>query len=515
MPGGRHKVDFPRPADVLARLSRFARRLGDALGELVARDAVLRERERHIRQRAALLADVQRDHAALAALMGNMSEGLLILDADRRVRYHNAQANRIAGLQPKELIGRPFEEAFAASITYVTNADKVQAQWHEALHVTHDRTRFEVRIERLGSHFDLLVDVFSLTIGGSGEICERGVLLRDVTAERALARTKDEFVSIVSHEIRNPLTSIVGFSELLALGLVAPEKVQDSLQTLHREAQRLHTIVDDLLQLQRIETGRSDYSFGPVELRPVVEQVVSTLSVQATAAHRLEIDVPANLPAVWADREKLTQVVINLVGNAIKYSPSGGEVRIAATREPTLGTNGGAGSGEVVHLSVSDEGLGVPAEALPRIFERFYRVEHDDRKHIGGTGLGLAIVKKIVEAHGGQVMVNSAYGEGSTFTVVLPVTAPEASCARSESHVAHDADAGSFGRFGRFGTYGSYGGHGTYHGDESRGDTGDDEGNETRGDAGDDEGHDMRGGDDRLDTAHEGRLAPEVSSQRS
>lgn len=230
---------------------------------------------------------------------------------------------------------------------------------------------------------------------------------------RELDRAKSEFVSIVSHELRTPLTSIQGFSELLLTRPIPAAEARQCLATIHREAERLGRIVTDLLDLSRIESGRQNPLVPePLELGPLITANAELFRSQSEA-HAIECEIAEALPPVLADRDGLDRVLKNLLSNAIKYSPGGGVVRILA------GVS--AEDGERVELVVEDQGVGIPAEALPRIFARYARVPHPATGHVRGLGLGLALVKSLVEAQGGRVRVESEVGTGSRFIVSLPI----------------------------------------------------------------------------------------------
>ncbi|MBI3028104.1 MAG: GAF domain-containing protein [Candidatus Rokubacteria bacterium] len=229
---------------------------------------------------------------------------------------------------------------------------------------------------------------------------------------RELDRAKSDFVSIVSHELRTPLTSIQGFSELLLTRPPAAEGARRCLEAIHREAERLGRIVADLLDLARIESGR-ERALGPVPLAlgPLVDANAHLFQSQS-ATHTIERDLPPALPPVLADHDALDRVLKNLLANAIKYSPAGGPIRVWARVAEESGS---------VELGVEDRGVGIPAAALPGIFERYCRVPHPDTAAVGGLGLGLALVKSLVEAQGGRIRVESEPGVGSRFVVSLPI----------------------------------------------------------------------------------------------
>jgi signal transduction histidine kinase/DNA-binding response OmpR family regulator/HAMP domain-containing protein len=235
--------------------------------------------------------------------------------------------------------------------------------------------------------------------------------VRDITQRRAAERLKDEFVSTVSHELRTPLTSIRGFAELLLTRPFAPEQQREFVTVIHRETLRLTQLINDFLDLQRIESGRQVYQMARVELMPLLRETLALFHLDDT--HPLDLEVPTSLPPVEVDADRLRQVLTNLLSNAMKFSPHGGEVTVGARHE-----------GSHVRLWVADRGVGIPPEALPHLFDKFFRVDHPETRGIGGTGLGLALVKEIVEAHHGRAWVESVYGQGSTFVFTLPVAAP-------------------------------------------------------------------------------------------
>nr|WP_233167325.1 ATP-binding protein [Paenibacillus roseus] len=237
-----------------------------------------------------------------------------------------------------------------------------------------------------------------------------GLLLvhRDITREYEVDRMKSEFVSTVSHELRTPLASVLGFAELLLHRELKPERQRKYMYTIHQEARRLTTLINDFLDLQRMESGKQTYVVEPVELTPLIREVVEIQQL-GHDSHNFVLNLDESC-TVLGDQDKLRQVMTNLISNAVKYSPSGGEVRIACRSI----------RGKAI-VDVQDEGLGIPKDALPQLFTKFYRVDNSDRREIGGTGLGLAIVKEILHQHKGEISVVSEQGKGSTFTISLPL----------------------------------------------------------------------------------------------
>ncbi len=225
---------------------------------------------------------------------------------------------------------------------------------------------------------------------------------------RRLEKAKSEFVSMVSHELRTPLTSIQGFSEILESKDLEPEKKQEFYRIILNESERLSRLINNLLNLSRIEAG-IELNREMTDLVELVGEDIELFQSQ-TEIHRFKYLGSQQLPMVYCDQDRMHQVVKNLLSNAVKYSPQGGPIEVETGVE-----------GKYVTLSVTDHGIGIPQDDLPHIFERFRRAENQGLSGITGTGLGLAIVKHLVELHGGKISVRSEPGRGSTFTVYVPI----------------------------------------------------------------------------------------------
>jgi PAS domain S-box-containing protein len=241
------------------------------------------------------------------------------------------------------------------------------------------------------------------------------IVFENVTDIRRAEQMMAAFVDMVSHELRTPLTSIRGFVATLLQageGMFPWETQEEFLQIVDTEAERLGQMIDDLLNIARIQNGRGlQYHFVPTKMETVCAQVVRLQSQSSymKGAHKLTVDVPEDFPEVYADDAKLTQVLHNLVSNALKYSPNGGEVKIAARLD-----------GEGYRLTISDQGLGIPKEQLPKMFGQFFRVEGHSHQGIKGTGLGLWLTKHMIEDQHGRIWVESEFGHGSQFHIWLP-----------------------------------------------------------------------------------------------
>jgi signal transduction histidine kinase len=224
-----------------------------------------------------------------------------------------------------------------------------------------------------------------------------------------LSKAKSDFVSVVSHEFRTPLTGIRGFSEMMMDEDFTIEEMKEFASDINNEAQRLNRLINEMLDLDRMESGRMTLNIEPVDLNAIISEIADRTR-PATSDHRIRLDLDSQLPPLAGDRDKLVQVVTNLVSNAVKYSPQGGEILITSRVD-----------GDMAHVCVRDHGMGIPADALDKVFERYTRIESGAGRLIQGTGLGLPIVRQIVELHGGKTWVESTLGEGSAFQFSLPL----------------------------------------------------------------------------------------------
>jgi signal transduction histidine kinase len=354
-----------------------------------------------------LVEEIERERSTLAAVMSSMHEGLIVMDGEGIIRYANARAAQLLELDERALRGSRAGSVMRQLRARVDGADALEGHWQQALRGSDSHRSLELRL--LAPPRSLQADVFTVEEESTDGPRGAGVVLRDVTAERDLIRTKDELVSVVSHELRTPLASVVGFAELLRTRELQGAQRQQFLTVILEEGRRLTALINDFLDLQRMESGRQEIVPRPVRLRDFLEDCVATLGDDP--AHPITLDVPPDLPAVRADPDRTQQVMTNLISNARKYSPAGGPIEISA-REA---------EGQVI-VAVQDHGLGLPPDALPRLFEKFYRVDNSDRRSITGTGLGLAISRKIVDAHGGRMWAESdGLGEGSRFSFSLPL----------------------------------------------------------------------------------------------
>ncbi len=394
---------------VVRRLTEAARRM--AAGDLSVRTRVggrdeLGELGRTLDQLAdglsSSLGELRAERDLLGRILEGMQEGVLVLDAERRVLLVNP-ALRSMLLLGADVIGK-------SPIEVVRNAD-LQSIIDRALSGDAAATG-EIEVGGLKPR-QLLVHAAAL----SGEPRGLMAVFVDVTEMRRLESLRKDFVANVSHELRTPVASVLSAAETVRGSAHGdPAATAGFLEMIERNARRLHDLVEDLLDLSRIESREIKLNLEALPVAAFCRQVIALVAERAAARRIvLRVDLPATVPAVRADRRAFEQTLVNLLENAIKYCPVGAEVVLRA-----------APVGRLLRLQVVDTGPGIEPRHLPRLFERFYRVDPGRSRDMGGTGLGLSIVKHLVEAMGGAVDVESTVGKGSTFSFTVPIAAPAA-----------------------------------------------------------------------------------------
>ncbi|MCM3783200.1 cell wall metabolism sensor histidine kinase WalK [Neobacillus mesonae] len=336
------------------------------------------------------------------SVMSNMTGGILMIDANQNIAVLNKESHRMLGLHPNRVTGKPYHELKRHyELTKIVETSILQR----------NKVHEEVRIY---SPDEIIVRIDGVPMyENDGSYRGMLFLLQDITAIRRLENMRSEFVANVSHELKTPVAAVKGFAETLLSGGVKDEETTKSfLQIIYDEGDRLNRLIGDILELSKIESKRAPLECSPVHLLPFFEMIEGTLSNAAEKKQiRLLLDVPEEL-FIEADEDKLKQIFLNLVSNGINYTLEGGRVKITASISKDE---------ENVVFQVSDSGIGIPKNDLPRVFERFYRVDKGRSRNSGGTGLGLSIVKHLVELHHGQLAVESELGTGTTFTVTLPI----------------------------------------------------------------------------------------------
>jgi len=344
------------------------------------------------------------DKERMDSLLDNMADAVVMADAAGYLAFVNPAAARLFGISGGEAIG--------GHLSKVIPLPQVAELAERAL--TGDEPVASTQVE-VSEPVRKIFNAVSARINDEeGNPDGTVTVLSDVTLIHELSEMKTEFVSLVSHELRTPLTSIQGFTQTLrddTEGHFDQESRQEFLGIIYGECQRLLTMVNELLDSSRLEAGRPlPMNWSQVSLPALAAKVVA-LQTNVTDQHTFEVDFPGDFPEVTADQDRMEQVLMNILSNAVKYSPSGGKIRLA----------GEVGEGEV-HLTVTDQGLGMTPDQIGLLFQRYQRLDQDATKHIRGTGLGLYLTKGLVEAHGGRIWAESpGPGEGSTFHLVLPI----------------------------------------------------------------------------------------------
>jgi two-component system, OmpR family, phosphate regulon sensor histidine kinase PhoR len=356
---------------------------------------------RRVASRAALVDQLQR---ADAAIVGRLPDPLIVLAADRSVRRANAAARSAFGDDMGAVLRHPL---LREAINHAFATGDVQGA--ELL--------LPVPVQRELQATVVPMDP-PLADGGRSV-----VVLSDRTRERAVERMRADFVANASHELRTPLASLIGFVETLR-GSAAddPEAQQRFLSIMAEQGARMNRLIDDLLSLSRIELSEHQPPSDHVDLTALLPRLVAAYQPRlAETGARLDVTIGNHLPSVIADADQIAQVLQNLLDNAVKYGRPRGTVRLAARPAQAGGT---WPSRPGVVLAVADKGAGIPREHIPRLTERFYRVDKGRSRAVGGTGLGLAIVKHIVNRHRGHLLIESEEGVGTTVSVWLPQVAP-------------------------------------------------------------------------------------------
>jgi two-component system phosphate regulon sensor histidine kinase PhoR len=362
------------------------RRVGVALEEIFLRQ---RELDQQIAQR----------ESGTQTILGAMEDALLVVDPKRRVTLINNGFRKLFS-PPPDAIGTPVLEVLRNA-----NVDQLLEQTLREGALKHS--------ELAAGDRRLQVSAVPIKHGGNGDITGAVALFHDITELKRIDQMRSDFVANVSHELRTPLSILRGYIETLQ---DSPETSVDEtrriLGVMERHSQRLDAIVNDLLTLAQLEARTTELERAPIHLEQLLGDVVRDWEKRfAEKRLNVHVDLAANLPKLAADEERLQEILYNLLDNAVKYTPQGGEIRLRVEQRD-----------HEIAMSISDNGIGIPKEDVSRIFERFYRADKARSRELGGTGLGLSIVKHIAQLHGGRVEAESEVGKGTTIRVVLPVT---------------------------------------------------------------------------------------------
>jgi signal transduction histidine kinase len=369
----------------------------------------------------------EEENSQSTAILQSLSDGVIVCNADGAVLAANPAVERI--------LERPIEELVIWNLP-------------ELLKRLLGRRAVELPVEDLlqrpvGPHneprtftatFQIGPRVINMTLGPvlmpNGHLMGAVSVFRDITREVESDRLKTEFIGTVSHELRTPMTSIKGFTQLLAMGSLGPinDTQKEFLNTIQTNAERMISIINDLLDITKIETGSVELDIRPLHLAETLSNVVSELqSSIAAREHDLSINIPPGLPLVRADAKRFNQILGNLLSNAVKYTPRAGKITFEAREAgddaiPEFQREGLKSGARYVLIDIGDTGVGIAPEEQEKIFERFYRTENPLKIEAGGTGLGLSLVRPLVELLGGRIWLTSTVGEGSTFSLIVPAT---------------------------------------------------------------------------------------------
>ena len=351
--------------------------------------------------------EVSDDRAQLLAMLIAMVEGVMVLDYRGTVVQVNPALERMFALGLTESRGRHYAELIRHEGLNAIVSSVLKNRSGQGGEITLSPSGRCLRVEA------------SIAGGNREQEACAVFVFHDMTELRRLEKIRKDFVANVSHELRTPLTSIKGYVEALLDGSKDdPQTAGAFLEIIMKQSNRLNLILDDLLQLSQIESGQVLFRHEPVELRALLERTIAVIKPLADKKHhQIELTWPDELVMIEGDEERLVQVFINLLENAVKYTPDQGRLSVSlrsATQNPARAQR------PMVEIVVADSGIGIPEADRPRVFERFYRVDKARSRELGGTGLGLAIVKHIVEAHSGQVWVEGNTPKGSRFVVHLP-----------------------------------------------------------------------------------------------
>ena len=344
-------------------------------------------------ENARLFTEIEESRSKLEDILSGTSEAIIVTDEEGRIVLMNIAALKILDLEPNKAVRQraveviPYRELQAL---YSRAREEAEDLFVE-VPIGDDRT-YNANLTPIHRH-------------GIGHV----VVMQNISHLKELEQLKNEFVSTVSHDIRSPLTSIRGFVDLLGMTGPLTDQQEDFAERIRDNVAHIIELIEDLLDLERIEAG-ADFELAPIAMDRVITESVETLGGHATSKHQsVQVRLPPSLPLVLGNRTRLRQVMNNLVSNAIKYTPDRGHIKVRA-EEPD----------HQVLVHVQDTGCGISAEDQACLFQKFYRVKNEYTRDIPGTGLGLAITKSVVESHGGRIWVDSEPGRGSTFTFLLP-----------------------------------------------------------------------------------------------
>jgi two-component system phosphate regulon sensor histidine kinase PhoR len=340
------------------------------------------------------------ERAKLDLVLSSMFEGVIVTDETEKIILMNPSLRRLFLLDSNPEGKKPLEVIRNTAVE-----DMVER-------IIEGKQQLAIEEITVNTPEEKVLKVNGVPIMRNSRLEGAILVFHDITELRRLEQVRRDFVANVSHELRTPISSIKGYAETLLEGaLEDKDNAKEFISIIYQDSNRLAALINDLLDLSRIESGNMKMSFVALDPLALIKRAVSVIENQAKAKSiALKFDISSSLPQIKADETRFSQVMINMLDNAIKYSSEGGRVTISAKAVDKM-----------LQIDVSDTGIGISEVDLPRIFERFYRVDKARSRELGGTGLGLSIVKHIISAHGGQVWVKSELGNGSIFSFTIPL----------------------------------------------------------------------------------------------
>lgn len=338
-------------------------------------------------------------------IMKNIADGVIVTDPDNKVLVLNSMAESWFGLREIDIVEQPVEKLiYEQKLLTLINLIRTEGNHDD------DKVEFYIKPDNKRKPIALQAKA-ARVIDIEGKLIGIVTIFRDVTKEKEIDRLKTELVSMVAHELRSPLTSIAGFSELLLDTGVTEQQSKEYAEIILKESNRLGNLINKFLDISRIESGKSQVHKTMVNIGEVIESILEmNMYLAERKGMQVDLNIPEQLSPVFIDRQMIGEVVLNLFSNAVKYSPNG--KRIAIDVED---------SEKEQIIRVIDEGYGIPEKSLNKIFDKFYRVpDNEHTQEVTGSGLGLSLVKEIVELHDGSIAVDSVLGKGSTFSFALP-----------------------------------------------------------------------------------------------
>jgi PAS domain S-box-containing protein len=356
-------------------------------------------------------AALEQARSEMHAMLNATSEAMMLLSPDEKMIWLNRAFGVFFSVDTSKVSGSSFQKLkshWDKVFEDSTKINQIISSAGDEVDTTHRKTIFQIWPQKRE------IEIYSARVENAGqEYLGHLFVFRDVTREREVERMKSEFVSLVSHEFRTPLTSIRGYTEMMLDGDIGEFSTEqtDFLNTILRNARHLTEIVNDLLVVSRLEAGAIKLNLSPVNISETIKEAIELLLPQINSKkQKIKMNIPSGVPMVEGDNQRINQILVNLLSNAYKYTPEGGSISVSLNKED-----------DWVRINVKDSGIGLSKAEMEKLFTKFYRAENPETTKAGGTGLGLWITRSLVNMHGGDISVVSEPGKGATFTFTLPI----------------------------------------------------------------------------------------------